>query len=149
MCFREKLCPSTLAEKRVSKPVLESQEACLTETGCDMDDRRRQDRKLMTYFSRVMDRNNGRLLGYLVDMTTGGALVIGNVPLRVNSIFQLRIDLPESYGERRELDIEARAIWSQPDPDPDLYRTGIQLIGVDPADLQILERLITDYGLTR
>jgi hypothetical protein len=114
-----------------------------------MDDRRRQDRKLMTYFSRVMDRNNGRLLGYLVDMTTGGALVIGNVPLRVNSIFQLRIDLPESYGERTQLDIEARAIWSQPDPDPDLYRTGIQLIGVDPADLQILERLITDYGLTR
>jgi len=114
-----------------------------------MDDRRNQNRRLLTYFSRVIDRNNGHLLGYLVDMTTGGALIVGNMPLRVNATFEIQIDLPESYFEKQQLDVEARAVWSKPDEDPDLYRTGIQLIGIDPRDLLILERLIDDYGLTR
>ncbi len=45
-----------------------------------MNNRRRYDRKLLTFFSSVIDRTNGRLLGYLVDMTTGGALMKGNFP---------------------------------------------------------------------
>ena len=122
----------------------------LYETGIQeiiMNNRRRYDRKLLTFFSSVIDRTNGRLLGYLVDMTTGGALMKGNFPLKVNAVFQLRIDLPENFAEKEFIEIQAKAVWSIPDIDPEFYRTGLQLINIDPRDLLILERLIADYGL--
>jgi hypothetical protein len=112
-----------------------------------MNNRRRYDRKLLTFFSSVIDRTNGRLLGYLVDMTTGGALMKGNFPLKVNAVFQLRIDLPADFAEKEFIEIQAKAVWSTPDIDPEFYRTGLQLIDIDPRDLLILERLISDYGL--
>ena len=114
-----------------------------------MDERRKQDRRILTFFSRVIDRTNERLIGYLVDMTTDGALIVGNMPLKVNTNILLRIDLPESYGDQQQLEIEARAIWCSPDEDPDLYRTGMQLIHIENADQEVLERLISEYGLNR
>ena len=112
-----------------------------------MDNRRKQDRKYLSFFSRVVDRHNGRLLGYLADLTTGGALLVGNIPLKLGEVFQLRVDLPENFTTRDQLDLEAKAVWSQPDIDPEFYRTGLQLVDVQPMDLLILERLLSDYGV--
>lgn len=114
-----------------------------------MDERRKQNRRLLTFFSRVVDRTNDRLLGYLVDMTTDGALIVGNLPLKINNKFLLRIDLPDSYGEIPQLDLEARAIWCSPDDDPELFRTGLQLINIENSNEAVLERLINEYGLNR
>jgi hypothetical protein len=112
-------------------------------------ERRGENRKLLTYFSRVFDRNNGRLLGYLADITTGGFMLIGNVPLKTNSVFQLRIDLPDIYGENEQLDFNAKAVWTRPDEDPELFRIGLKLLDLNPKILFILERLINDYGLVK
>ena len=112
-----------------------------------MEERRRLDRKLLNYFSRVIDKENDRLLGYLVDLTTDGALMVGEAPLQTGSIVRLRIDLPESFPDEQELEFRAKAVWSGPDPDAGLYRTGLQLIETEPDDLVILERLIAEYGM--
>jgi hypothetical protein len=82
-------------------------------------------------------------------MTTDGALVVGNLPLKVNNDFLLRIDLPDSYSEQPQLDLEARAIWCSPDDDPELYRTGLKLINIENSSEAVLERLINEYGLNR
>ena len=111
-----------------------------------MVDRRKLDRKFLTYFARVLDRNNGLLLGYLEDLTTGGALLIGNTPLKLNEVFQLRIDLPDNFPRKEPLDIDARAMWSQPDEDPQLYRTGLKLVNVQPEEFAMLGLLISKYS---
>ena len=113
-----------------------------------MDDRRKESRKFLTYFSRVMDRKTGIMLGYLVDLTTGGALLIGNVSLKPESVLQLRLDLPEGFATQEQLDMEARAVWSRPDTDPEFFRTGLQLVKIKPGDLVILERLLSLHGTT-
>ena len=114
-----------------------------------MDERRKFDRKLLTYFSRVIDRKTGALLGYLVDMTTGGVMIVGDYPLKVNTDFELRIDLPDGYTDKERLDIEARAVWCLQDPDPELFRTGLKLIQVSPEEFQMLVKIISDYGLNK
>ena len=86
------------------------------------------------------------MLGYLVDLTTNGALLIGDVPLEVNRIFNLQIDLPEDIAPNKKLDLEVRTVWSQPDPDPELFRTGLQLLSVSPQSLAILESLLSNYS---
>jgi hypothetical protein len=119
-----------------------------TPQGKPIVDRRKENRRYLTYFSRVIDRETGHTLGYLVDLTTGGALLVGNLPLKTNTIFQLRIDLPEGIFDKEQLDVKARAVWNQPDSDPEFYRTGLQLVDIQPLDLLILERLLTNFGTT-
>jgi hypothetical protein len=109
-------------------------------------DRRKQDRKYLTFFSRVTDRVTGRMIGYLVDLTTGGALLIGDIALEKNKILHLQIDLPLELAEIETLDLEVRTVWSQPDPDPELFRTGLQLLDVTPENLAILEKLLSNYS---
>jgi hypothetical protein len=111
-----------------------------------MDERRRESRRYLSYFSRVVDRESGYMIGYLVDLTTGGAMLVGNIPLQVNSALSLRLDLPDSFSPQEQLDLEVRAVWSRPDRDPEFYRTGLQLIDVKPTDLMVLERLLNLHG---
>jgi len=111
-----------------------------------MDDRRRESRKFLTYFSRVIDRDSGYMLGYLVDLTTGGALLVGNIFLQPNSALRLRLDLPDGLTSQEQLDLDVRAVWSRPDTDPEFFRTGLQLTNIQPLDLMILERLLNLHG---
>jgi hypothetical protein len=109
-------------------------------------DRRKFDRKFLTYFARVTDRKTGRLLGYLVDLTQKGALLIGDVPLKIDSIFQLRIDLPDEVSDKQSLDIDAIAKWNQPDMDPEFYRTGLEMVPSTDEQFSILEELLSHYS---
>ena len=109
-------------------------------------DRRRLDRKFLTYFARVTDRKTGRLLGYLVDLTQQGALLIGDVPLKIDTTFLLRIDLPDEISDKQNLDIDAKAIWNQPDMDPEFYRTGLEMIPSNDEELTTLEKLLSHYS---
>jgi hypothetical protein len=111
-----------------------------------MDDRRRHNRRYLTYFSQVSDIETGTLLGYLVDLTTGGALMIGNYPLDINVVYHLRVELPDGFDNNNEMEVEAKAVWSQPDVDPEFYRIGLQLIKITPKDLMLLEKLLITYG---
>lgn len=111
-----------------------------------MDNRRRYHRKYLTYFSQVSDQESGVLLGYLVDLTTGGALMIGNYPLDINAVYDLRIELPEGFDSQNDMRLRAKAVWMQPDVETEFYRIGLQLIAITPRDLNLLEKLLVNYG---
>jgi PilZ domain len=110
------------------------------------DERRRLDRKFLTFFARVTDRRNGKLVGYLVDLTTKGALLVGDTPVEINTVLSLRVDLPEGFPLGEKIDLDVRAVWSRPDTDPDLYRTGLELIHSSPEIDSVLKRILTEYG---
>ena len=114
-----------------------------------MEERRKEVRKYLTYFSRVIDRDTGLLLGYLVDLTTGGALMVSSMPIKTDVVFNLRVDMPEGFSPQGQLELQAKSIWSQPDTDPEFYRTGLQLMEVRPTDLVTFERLLSNYGLRK
>ena len=110
-----------------------------------MDNRRQQERTYLTTFTQVLDRRSGRLLGYLADLTTGGALLVGDQNLETGSLLHLKIGLPENYPRQMIL-LDARVAWSQPESEPDTYKVGLQLVNPQPDDLSLLGRLISDYG---
>ncbi len=111
-----------------------------------MENRRRHNRTYLTYFSQVSDLETGILLGYLVDLTTGGALLIGSYPLDLNVTYRLRVELPDGFDSQGEMVLEAKAVWRQPDVDPEFYRIGLQLTQITPKDLMLLEKLLNTYG---
>lgn len=108
-------------------------------------DRRKLERKYLTFFTRVINRRNGQLIGYMADLTTGGAMLISEKPLSTGDLISISMDLPDGFPQE-VLELEVRVVWTQPDIDPELHRNGLQLIGATTEEISLLSRLVSDYG---
>lgn len=108
-------------------------------------ERRKLERKYLTFFTRVINRRNGQLIGYLADLTTGGALLISDKPLSPGEVLHISMDLPDDYP-REVLELNARVVWTQPDVDPELHRNGLQLIEASSEEISLLSRLVSEFG---
>ncbi len=98
------------------------------------------------FYSRVFDRKNGKMLGYLADMTVEGAMIISEEPIQTDETYRLRIDLPEDMYGKAYLNLEAHAVWSKPDVNPNFFMTGFQLMNIPPDDKGTIQQIIMDYG---
>ncbi len=111
-----------------------------------MEERRKLERMYLAFFSRVFDRRDGRLLGYLSDLTTGGALMIAEKPQELRKELHLRMDLPAEFPQK-SLDLNAKVIWCHPDEHSDgLFRIGLHFQRISPAEISLLAQLLAKYG---
>ncbi len=111
-----------------------------------VEERRKLERMYLAFFSRVFDRQDGRMLGYLSDLTTGGALMIAEKPQELRKELQLRMDLPAEFPQQ-SLDINAKVIWCQPDEHSNgLYRIGLHFQRISPEEISLLAQLLAKYG---
>ena len=110
------------------------------------EERRKFKRRYLMYYSRIFNRKNGSVIGYLVDITPEGAMIISEEPIKPGENFRLRMDLPEDISTKASLDFEARSVWCKPDIDPHFYGTGFQISGLKDEDVQLIERMVQEYG---
>lgn len=109
-------------------------------------ERRKFVRKYLTFFSRVVDRHNGKMLGYLVDLSQTGAMLVGEATLQSGTRMLLRMDLPEDLCPQQQIDIQAMVVWNRPDSDPGFYRAGLEFVDLSLEDSTLISSLITNYG---
>ncbi len=109
-------------------------------------ERRELKRRHIMFYSRVFDRKTGQLLGYLGNLTRGGAMIISEEPLEINVVFKLRMDLPEDMYDRPLLAFEAKSVWTKPDVDPRFYNTGFEFTNSTDEDIKIINQINDDYG---
>ncbi|MBM3152113.1 MAG: PilZ domain-containing protein [Chloroflexi bacterium] len=111
-----------------------------------MPERRRIHRKYLMYYTRIYDMPKGDLIGHLVDITPGGAMVISEHPIPAGRQFELRMELSMDVTEKPYMSFQARSIWCQQDIDPRFYNTGFELTGVSSDDAAIIEAIVEAYG---
>jgi len=111
-----------------------------------MTERRKFKRRYLMYYSRVFDLKTGEVLGYLVDLTPEGVMIISEEPIEIGQTYRLRMDLPEGLTAKTSLDFEAQSIWCKADIDPHFYGTGFQISQVAQEDIDLIERMIQEYG---
>jgi hypothetical protein len=110
-----------------------------------MKDRRKYKRSDILFYARIYDKKNGSLLGHLGNITPEGLMVISDRPIEPESIISIRIELPDAFAEKSYIEVTARSVWCVPDINPNFYDAGFQLQEVSPDDLEIIERMITEY----
>ena len=115
-----------------------------------MDEKRKLERKYLIVYSRVFERDLGKMLGYLGDLSLKGAMIISEQAQTVNSVLPLRFDLPDlqlfSVGQ---LDIAARVAHSGPDINPAFYNIGFEFLDVTPEQKTIIEKMMDAYEFRR
>jgi len=115
-----------------------------------MDERRKLDRKYLIVYSRVFERNLGRMLGYLGDLSQSGAMIISEQAQTVNSVLPLRFDLPDlNLFKASQLDISARVAHCEPDINPAFYNIGFEFLEVTPEQKEIIEKMMEAYEFRR
>lgn len=103
-------------------------------------------RRSLIYYLAVHDADNGALVGHLVDITTDGLKLIAPVPIAPDSVFRLRLTLPEHYFDERELIFLARSRWHSRDINPDFYTTGFSFEEIDERTQDLISGLVNLYG---
>lgn len=115
-----------------------------------MQERRKISRKYLAIYSRVFDRASGRVLGYLSDLTSEGAMIISDSSMAEDQNINLRFDLPDpALFSTDHLNIEAHIVWCRPDVDPAFFNIGFKFKSITPEQAKIIEEMIVAYEFRR
>ena len=110
-----------------------------------MHEKRKLPRKQAPDKVSVYDCTTGTTIGQVVNMTTGGMLLLSEGPIHAERIFQLRISLPKSIEGTNVLEFGAESLWESPALDETNYWTGLQIIDISESAARILGVLIADW----
>jgi hypothetical protein len=111
-----------------------------------MDERRRHQRHDQVFQAEACLRQGERTtVGLVADVSSGGLLLRADAPQTPGDSLDLLVLLPPQGGEAREVPIEARVRWCEPDIAPGTYVIGLAFIGATPPDgavaMNLLRRL--------
>jgi hypothetical protein len=110
-------------------------------------ERRKRERRAFPHYMRLMNEHTGELIGHMVDISTEGFRLESLKPIRPNTEFPMRIEVPPDVAPRPFLVFIARSRWSLPDRiDPMLYDAGFQITDIAPGDNQVFGQLFEKYG---
>jgi len=111
-----------------------------------MQNRRKTDRHYLLDFVRVYDAATHQKIGNLVDITLGGARIVGQEPIPEGQAIRLRLELTSEVAEKPFLEFPTRSKWCLPDLKPNLYNIGFEILDLSAEDSLILQKLINTFG---
>jgi hypothetical protein len=110
-------------------------------------EKRKLARRNFSYYMRIMDESNGKLVGHLADISTGGFKLDCSTTIPENKEFRLRIELTNEVANKSFMVFSARSRWCRIDPlDPLSYNVGFQITNMAPSDFEIFSRMFEKYG---
>ena len=115
-----------------------------------MDERRKEERKKLMAFAPVFDARQGKVLGYLADLTLQGAMVIGEHDLEQGEKVELAIEFPSGmepvFGRR--MTVSARVTRCVPDKGPHSFKIGFEFEGLDADQAEMIRILLERYHIS-
>ncbi len=112
----------------------------------DPSDRRSVKRRHLIYYLRVWDKDNDKVLGHVVDITTDGLMLISEQEIPLEQNFQLEIRFLDPEKGEKTIAFSAVSRWRSKDINPNFVDTGFQLLDAEKAVLKPIQDLINRYG---
>ena len=109
-------------------------------------DSRTLKRRHLIYYLEVFDQESGTLLGHLVDINVKGIMLVCKNPLKPETDYLLRMNMPESISITKEICFAGQVAWCKKDVNPDFYAAGFTVSSLDEATRRLFGRLINQVG---
>lgn len=110
-----------------------------------MMDRRKFTRRHLIFYLRVFDENN-ILLGYLLDISEGGILMMSETEIPEGRKVKLSIKLPKEINEGDTLHFTGLVKRVNKDINENFYDIGIEILEKDKNYTEILHKLVDFCG---
>ena len=111
-----------------------------------MQEQRAYPRKRVNEKIQIKDINSGKLVGNLVNISTGRLMLLSDTPLTPNRLFQFSLALPTPINGIPVIEFGAECLWVQ-----DVAATngpcwaGFQIIDISDLDTTLIEQLIKEW----
>lgn len=119
-----------------------SNESIAQTTEQAMREQRREERKAVGAQIEITDVNTESFVGYLVNISSEGIMLVGETEIAPLSVFQFRVPLPEPRGGVAELLIGVESLWCHAGDDPRHFWCGFHIIDISPGHHEALQALI-------
>lgn len=112
-----------------------------------MTERRRAQRKTISYYIQVVDATTQEVIGNLVDVSSVGIMIDGRNPLPIDKTLRIRMDTTAEVANVPHIEFTARVKWCQADTfTPGIYDVGLELVQISPVNAESLARIASKYG---
>ena len=108
------------------------------------ENRNNSRRRVNDYFI-VYDRITDNLIGRLIDLSTGGAMMITEEPVEVPCISTCRMALPEKVHGHRQVEFDAEGKWCQRNDITGMYETGYQFINLTRQAEELIQIIMEKW----
>ena len=115
--------------------------------GAAKEERRKQQRRHIYFYSRVFDENTHELAGRLVDISREGMMLVSDRPIEADLNFKFKLVFPSPISGKKALVLEARSRWSKNTGTQDLFDNGFELINVSIQNARMIDGLLKNTGL--
>lgn len=90
----------------------------------------------------VVDLVAERKLGKLVNIHREGLMIIGDVPLKADSLYQLSLRLSESIEGQGEIQVGVDCLWIRTSDDHNQFWAGCHIIDISAQNLKLIDSLV-------
>jgi hypothetical protein len=112
-----------------------------------MQQKRKLKRIHLIYYLLVFDTTTDKLIGHIVDITTKGVKLMSRTEITPGIIYTFKMILPEGLEESsKEVFFEAKSIWCKDKMYSDFYGSGFEYHNIAEDDIQIIKRLVDQFG---
>jgi len=111
-----------------------------------MLEKRKLNRRHLIYYLSVMEQGTDISIGFVVDVTKQGIMVMSSMPLAVGRVYHLKMLLNEDDAEQKYLYFDASSKWCHKSPNSDFYDTGFELLNLDASAFGELDEIIDELG---
>jgi len=111
-----------------------------------MRDKRKLKRRHLIYYLHVLERSSGRLIGYLVDISTDGIMIMSEQPIAVGTRLELKIMLESEMSAKQYLAFDAKAVRCEKSINGTNYDIGCELLNLASVDFREIETIIDELG---
>ena len=111
-----------------------------------MPERRKVKHRHLLYYGRVYDENIQKLLGYLVDITEGGFMLLSDEPYPVGIARRLKLEVTDDVGQGPYINFTVKSVWCEPDIDPSHFDVGFEIEEIRPDDKELIDKIVEKYG---
>ncbi len=111
-----------------------------------MKERRTTERHNLIMYLRVHDRTTDDLVGHVVDVSTGGMMLVADNPFQPKETRQLRMVLPSIEEPDRTVDIDVECRWCGPDVNDTYFDAGFRFLNESAELREIIRGVVDDVG---
>ncbi len=112
------------------------------------ENHRKEDRRHLIYYLRVLDQNTKEEIGRVVDITPNGVLLISKEKFENKSEIAIQIELGNELFEKMNghLDLTVQCRWSKPDINPNYFVNGFVFLGHTKRETKLIDALVDLIG---
>ncbi len=107
---------------------------------------RHEKRRHLLFYLRVYEVGSEDVLGYLVDVSDDGLMLMSDKEIETDREYSLRVHLLDPVDGKQDLHLEARCLWCKHSVNTDIFDAGFHVEKVEPDVLDTIRHVIDELG---